>query len=352
MANYSSSRWDAFKYKLNQAMQAPEFRKAPSPTLTTLIGNTSFLVPVSEMERVLGVKQSDQDTVAIKIINKQSITVGSARAYNHSGSKNDSTSTNATFTTYTADYAYSLKEADRNIWTLAEIQAKQILSACIALHEDIESGLVTWLNTNKSQVVQSATPRSGSWDSSNYIFQVANAYASRWGQKVKGFMREQKYKGIYEILVDEFLFQEGEYLQQQGQGNSQNYSFQFNGQNENIMVSQDITVDSGYLGEGYMFPQGTVGILPWIPQLNRAGHGDAGLVGGYYGTMPDPFGTGLNIAVHERYEAADNDSTSGETQDVNVHVELSVDLAPIKALMSTANASPIFKFGVLSTGGA
>jgi|GEM_PF-1423209 len=350
MANYSTQRWDAFKYKLNAAMSAPEFRKSPSPTLETLLRNTDFLVPASEKERVLGLKQSDQDTVAIKILNKQSISVTNARAYDHSGSKNDGTTTDATFTTYTANFGYSIKESDRIIWSLAELQAKQILSAIIALHEDIESGLVTWSNTNKSQVVESLTPRSGTWDASNSKFNVAFADYNRWMQRVKGFMREQKYRGTYEMLADEVLYQEGEYLTQQGQGNSTNLQWQAS--NINGMVSQDITVADGSLGSGFIFPTGTVGILPWIPKLNRQGFGDAGMNGGFYTTLEDPFGTGLQFAIHERYAGADNDQTSGETQDVNVFVEISVDLAPVKALMSTANASPIFKFDVLSTGGA
>lgn len=345
MANYSTSRWDAFKYKLNAAMSAPEFRKNPSPTLQTLMGNTNFLVPASELERILGVKQSDQDTVAIKILNKQAISVTNARAAAHTGSKNDSTSVNATFTTYTANYGYSLKEGDRTIWELAEIQSKQIMSAIIALHEDIESGLVTWMNTNKSQVVQSLTPRSCGWDGTNFKALITNSDYTRWMQRVKGFMREQKYKGTYQAIIDEVLYQEGEYLVQQGQGNSTNLAWQ--AMDLNGYVSQNITVASGSTGSGFIFPFGTVGIIPWIPQLNRKGFGDAGLAQGFYTTLEDPFGTGLQFAVHERYVAADNESSSGETQDVNVYVEISVDLAPIKALMSTANASPIFLFDVL-----
>lgn len=347
MANYSTVRWDAFKFKLNEAMQAPEFRKNPSPTLQTLLANTNFLVPASEFEATLGLKQSDQDTVAVKILNKQSISVGNARAAAHTGNKNDGTSVNATFTTYAANFGYSLKEGDRTIFQQGDIVSKQLMSAIIALHEDIESGLATWMNTNKSQVVQSLTPRSGSWDATNYKFQIANSDQSRWMQKVKGFMREQKYKGIYEMIADEVLFQEGEYLIQQGQGNATNLAWQ--GVDLNARVSQDIVVDSGAIGAGYIFPQGTVGILPWIPKLNRrdGGYGDAGMAGGFYGMLPDPFGTGLMFAIHERHVAADNEDTSGETQDVNVFVEVSVDLAPLKAPMSTSNASPIFKFDVL-----
>jgi hypothetical protein len=345
MANYSTQRWDAFKYKLNAAMNMPEFRKSPAPTLQTLLGNTDFLVPASEMERVLGVKQSDQDTVKINILNKQSISVTNARAAAHTGSKNDGKTVTASFTTYTANYGYSIKEGDRTIWELAEIQAKQILSAIIALHEDIESGLVTWLNTNKSQVVQSLTPRSTGWDASNYKALVTNTDYTRWMQRIKGFMREQKYKGLYQAIVDEVLFQEGEFLTQQGQGNSTNLSWQ--AAELNGAVSQNLTVASGSVGSGFIFPFGTVGILPWIPKLNKTGFGDAGLAQGFYTTLSDPFGTGLQFAVHERYVAADNQSGSGETQDVNVFVEISVDLAPIVAPMSTSNASPIFMFDVL-----
>ena len=37
-----------------------------------------------------------------------------------------------------------------------------------------------------------------------------------------------------------------------------------------------------------------------------------------------------------------------ETQDINVQVEISIDLGPVDAPMSTANANPITKFGLLS----
>jgi hypothetical protein len=347
MANYSASRWDAFKYKLNAAMNAPEFRKSPSPTLSTLLRNTDFLIPASEMERTLGVKQSDQDTVKVNILNKQSISVTSARAAAHTGSKNDGTTVTATFTSYVANFGYSIKEADRTIWELAELQSKQLLSAIIALHSSIETGLVTWLNTNKSQIVQSTSPRSGGWDDTNDKFLVSYVDYNRWAQRVKGFMREQKYKGAYEMIADEILFQEGEWLVQQGQGNSTNLAWQM--QDLNAMVSQDITVATDSLGSGFIFPFGTVGILPWIPKLNKAGFGDAGQEGGFYTTVQDPFGTGLTFAVHERYAAADNNGTSGETQDIDVFVEVSVDLAPVKAPMSTATASPIFMFDVLDS---
>jgi hypothetical protein len=346
MANYADGRWAAFQYKVSEMMQLPEFKFKPSPALMKYVKNTDFLIPASEKERVMGVKESDQDTVEINFINKQTIATGSERAYNHTGSINDSTKVTAAFTTYAADFTYSIKGADRTIWQLADQVAKQIRSAAIALHASIETALLARMNTYKSQVVTSATPKSGTWDATNFILGIANGDANLWMQKVKGFMREQYYRGMpFDAVVDEYLYQLGEHLIQQGQGNSTNLGWQAQGLMAD--VTEELTTDAGYLGMGYIFPQGTIGILPWIPKLNRQNYGDPGKVGGLYTTIPDPLGSGLTFAVHEYYTGADNQNGAGETQDINVHVELSIDLAPVEDVMSTAKASPIFKFGLL-----
>jgi len=327
-------------------MQRPEFKHKPSPALMKYLKNTEFLIAASEKERVLGVKQSDQDTVELNFINKQTIATGSARAYNHTGSINDSTKIAATFATYTAGFTYSKKGADRTIWELSDQVAKQLRSAAIALHASIETALLARMNTYKSQVVTSATPKSGTWDAANHIFQVLNGDANLSMQKVKGFMREQYYRGTnFDVIADEYIYQLWEHLMQQGAGNSTNTAWQLNGLMPD--VTEELTTDAGYLGMGYVIPEGTIGILPWIPKMNRMNEGAAGQIGGLYTSIPDPLGSGLTFAVHEYYAGADNQNAAGETQDVNVHVELSIDLAPVEDVMSTANASPIFKFGLL-----
>lgn len=346
MANYADGRWSAFQYKVAEMMQRPEFKFKPSPALMKYRKNSEFLIPASEKERVLGVKQSDQDPVELNFINKQTIATGSARAYNHTGSINDSTKATVSFATYAADFTYSLKSADRTIWELADIVAKQIRSAAIALHASIETAAIARMNTYKSQVVTSATPQSGSWDAVNHIFQVANADKDLWMQKTKGFMREQYYRGMgFDAIVNEYLYQLGEHLVQQGQGNATNLGWQATGLMAD--VTEELANDNGYVGMGYIFPEGSIGVLDWIPKLNRQNYGDVGKIGGLYTSIPDPLGSGLVFAVHEYQEAADNQNAAGETQDINNHVELSVDLAFFEDAMSTANASPIYKFGLL-----
>lgn len=347
MANFADVVWNAAQYKLPEIMQKPEFKHKPSTTLMTLKKGASMLVPASERERVWNVKTSDSQTVEISTLNKQATSAVTARAASHSGNNNDGTKTTLSFVTRGRTFKYSLKQADKSVFQLAEMLAVQIRSAAIDLHSTLETYFLGLLNTNKTQVVTSATPKSGVWDGTNHIFQIANAYSTRPFQKIRGFMREQYYQGELDAIVEEFLMQEAEHLIQQGQGNATNTGWQFNGLG--LGVSEELTTDAGYLGMGYVFPTGTVGFVDWIPQLNRQNFGDTFQVGGKYRTMPDPLGSGLTFAVHEIAAGADNNATYGELQDVDVNYEITIDVAFLKAPMSTSNLSPIVKFGLLES---
>ena len=347
MANYADAALNSALYTMPDYMNRAEFKHKPSPVLMKYIQNTQFLIPATEMERALAVKNSDQQTVKVNTLNKQSITTAAARAAAHTGSKNDSRVQTVSFTTTASKFKYSIKSADRNIWNLAQIIQAQILSGSIAIHEAIETALLARLNTKKTQVVVSATPRSGSWDGTNYIFQVDNADEDYFIQKAKGFMREQYYKGVnYDAIVDEYLYQKYEVLANQGSANATNFGFQIAGVNPG--VTQELTLDSGYVGMGYIFPIGSVGVVPWIPEKNRSGWGSSGENGGLYTSIPDPLGSGLRFAIHQYQSGADNESNDGETQDVDVQVEMSIDYGPVEANSSTSNLSPIVKFGVLT----
>ena len=110
MASYADSVWNAAQYKLSEMMNMPEFKAKPSAALSVFMKNTNFLIPASERERMWNQKPSDQTAVTLKTLNKQAITTGSARAHNHTGSINDSSTTTASYTTYVAKFKYSIKQ--------------------------------------------------------------------------------------------------------------------------------------------------------------------------------------------------------------------------------------------------
>lgn len=346
MANYADSLWLAAQYKLDEMMQKPEFKHKPSAALSVFLKNTNMLIPASAREAAWNQKPSDQVPVTVKNLAKHTVALGSARAYNHAGAIGDSMTVTPNYTTYSRKFKYSVKQADRNVFGLAEMIAGEVRSAAIDLHAGIETALIANLNTNKSQVVVDANPQSGTWDGANFIFGVLNADKAQYFQYLKMFMNEQYYGGSFDVINNMRAMAQAMYLGQQGQGNATNLGWQIDGLN--MVASTELTNAAGYDWMSYIIPEGTIGILPWIPQLNRQGFGETFRVGGRYSTIADPLGSGLTFAVHEYAVGADNNNAAGETQDIDVEVEISIDLAPIIAPMSTANASPIFKAGQLS----
>jgi len=347
MADFSTALWGTAQYLTTELMQMPEYKSKPSAALSIYQQNTDFLIPTSQREAAWNQKESDQNTVKIYTVNKQSTTAATARAAAHTGNNGDSTATTVTYSTKAQKFKYSMKQADKHVFTIAEMLSKQFLSAVIDLHSAIETALIANLNTNKSQIVVSSTPVGGTWDGTNYVFEVLNGNIRSYFQKIKGFMRQQYYAPAYDVLNDEFATQLAEDIVQQGQGNASNEAWQMMGLDGK--TSQEISPGSGQDSIGYIIPKGTIGMLNWIPKMNRNGFGDTFKVGGSYRQVPDPLGSGLMLAVHEYATAADTDGEYGETQDIDIQVEISVDIAPVIAPMSTSNASPIFKTALLST---
>lgn len=346
MANYADSLWLAAQYKLDEMMQKPEFKHKPSAALSVFLKNTNMLIPASAREAAWNQKPSDQVPVTVKNLAKHTVALGAARAYNHTGAIGDSMTVTPTYTTYSRKFKYSVKQADRNVFALAEMIAAEVRSAAIDLHAGIETALMANLNTNKSQVVADLNPQSGTWDAANFLFGVLNADKAQYFQYLKMFMGEQYYGGSFDVINNMRAMAQAMYLGQQGQGNATNLGWQIDGLN--MVASTELANAAGYDWMSYIIPEGTIGILAWIPTLNRQGFGETFRVGGRYSTIADPLGSGLTFAVHEYAVGADNQADAGETQDIDVEVEISIDLAPIIAPMSTANASPIFKAGQLS----
>lgn len=345
MANYADSVWNAAQYKLGEMMNKPEFKHKPSAALSVFMKNTNFLIPASERERLWNQKTTDAQTVSTYNLEKQTVALGSARAAAHTGAVGDSGKVDMSYTTYSRTFKYSLKRGDGNVFDTAELVAAQLRSASIDLHSGIETALMSYLNTNKTQVVTSLTPQSGAWDATNFLFGVLNGDSDQYFQYLKTFMGEQYYGGAFDVINNVRAMANAMFLGQQGQGNATNLGWQIDGMN--MVASTELANAVGYDQMSYILPEGAVGILPWIPQLNRTGFGDTFQNGGSYRSIADPLGSGLTFAVHEYAAGADNDSAGSATQDVDVQVEISIDLAPAKAPMSTSNLTPIVKAGLL-----
>jgi len=202
------------------------------------------------------------------------------------------------------------------------------------------------LETYKSQVNAASGEYTslGAWDGTEYAWQVPNGSLNYFFQYIGTIMKVNKYHGMVDLVCDPVSYSIAKQLLAQGSSNATNTSFQFDGMT--IMMSTDLTNDDGVTGTVYAIPKGTVAMVDWIPAANRRG----AITNNYkYSTIGDVSGMGLTLALFEAQEGTDSNTTGAEVQDVNYLYESSVDYSFVKALLSTSNEYPIFKFQLLNT---
>ncbi|MFA6619307.1 MAG: hypothetical protein WCT23_09600 [Candidatus Neomarinimicrobiota bacterium] len=335
MANYAASLKQKAQLRLNEMMQMPEFRYKSNPALMLALKNSGITLPA--YNDYLNGKSSDQRDVETLMIIRSSEDLGTARAYNHTGSLGDSAATALTWNTFTRTFKYTLKQEDRNQFNATEIFAKQLYNAFIDINNGIGTAAQAFLSTNKNQVSVSS-PKGATWDATAQAYVIDAVDQERYIQKIKSIMRQDYFNGMYDVIADSLKYQDLEHYAAQGSGNETNYGYQYSGLN--IAESTEMDVPDGYNGGAYIMPVGTFAALPWIPKKNIEGWGSYNDSIGGYGTVVDPI-SGLTMAYHQYASGADNDTSGSETQDVDFQCEVSIDLGFTTAPINVTNKSVI-----------
>jgi hypothetical protein len=227
----------------------------------------------------------------------------------------------------------------------------QIMQVQRNLRERIGKYILQQVHTNRSQNYV-GTPRNGTWNGTNYAFEIDDNDKNRFWYDAASLMRQQKYYDRLVAIADPLTMKLADFLGAQGQGNAQNLSYQFkdfvpNGIMEHALLGD--TVSSEYAnGTALIMPEYAFSVIPWIPLINRIGSGDYESYNGGWGTVPDATGLGLTYAVHGWAQRADGSSNGSVVQDLKMELELSVDIAFVTDFHSTSGESSIFEFGVVN----
>ena len=333
MSNFSPTNLAKAQALLQKKFSSPEGRMKPSPVVSMGLSNSNLLIPGHEQLRT-----REDRTVEANILKRTSRATTSSRTHNHSGSRGDSFVLALSWATFVDKFSISLKQLDNNVFGFEAVLAQQLENAMKNIIESIETYIVTLLQSERTQI-NSATAQ-GSFNATNYAFEISKA--TQFYQIIKAMMRKNNYQGAYDVITNANAFINAEYQASQGAGNNQNTNFQFQGLN--IVESNDLT-DSNYAATdvALVMPVGSFGILPWIPKQNRNGYGDYNSYTGGYGSMRDPFGLGLDFAVHGYAQRADASASNGDTQDLLLDFELSVDIAAPISPLSTATETVVFE---------
>lgn len=335
MANFSPSNLVKAQAILKKIMTEAEMRSKTSAALMLGLKNNDALIPSHKLLRT-----REDRTVEVNILKRISRDTVAARTANHTGNRGDSFIITPTWSTYADTFSISIKQMDNNVFDFNQALAANIKNCVINIHEDIETAMIDYLMAQRTQV--NAATKGGTFNTTTDAFEISADDRDRFYQRLKSMFRLNKYKGSFDVIADTLLYDEAEYLANQGNGNSVNSSFQFGKLNlvESIEL-EDATYPAGVV---LAMPEGNFGVLPWIPKQNREGWGDGELNEvGKFMSMPDPMGSGMDFALSVYAQRADTSASNGNTQDVVLQFEISVDVAPILAPLSETDASVVYE---------
>jgi hypothetical protein len=288
--------------------------------------------------------KSDLQTKQVDYLRRTTATVGSSRAASLTGSMGDSTRDTLTWVTYTREFTIS-DDNMRNNTQAFRMLSTQMRNARLDIGAEIESDAVTKLEAFKNTV--QGNRDLGTWDSTNYVSEIANANKNDYYNYMATEMRTLDYNGplqeIHTYNLNALINQQTA----QGQANSANLQFQY--PDFQFYTSNSVTNLSDYFGTSYVCEQGSLGLIDWIPGKNREGlpgHNNFDFT-----QMPDPFGIfdRMALAIEKKVQdsSAAGANIGGNTQDAVWLYEVSIDVAFFIPTITTQKL--VNKYGLLSS---
>lgn len=332
MANFSPSNLLTAQALLADRFKSAESRLKLSPVLSLGLGNQDILIP-----NHLELRKRADRAVEAYVLKRSKRATTSTKTHNHTGNRGDSFAMPLSWSRFTDVFSISMEQLENNMFEFNQVLAQQLQNAMQNVLVDAEEAAVASLFANRTQI--NAATAGGTFNATDDVFEITEQ--TRFYQIVQSMMRANDYRGVYDVITNQNAFINAQYAAAQGGGNSANLSFQF--QNLNIAESNDLA-HAGYTEDiALVMPQGSFACLPWIDQKNRSGYGDYMSYNGGKGSMRDPFGLGIDFAIHGYSQRADASASNGTTQDLVMEFEISIDMAfPISPL-SASTESVVFE---------
>jgi hypothetical protein len=321
MANFDVSNLLTAQTMVADKYKAPEMRMKPAPAFSLLTGNDNFLI-----SEAATLKTRDDRPIEAHLLSRTKRASGSTRVYNHTGTIDDSQKVTLTWTTKSDKFTISLKLLDKSLFDFNTVLANKFEQACMNILEDKETEAIAYLRAQRA--TQQPTLKGATFNTPNAAVEVAGSEDKKFFQRLRSIFRQNLFSGSLDVIADSNMSVMEEFLAAQGAANATNYGYQFKGLN----VAESIELDDPNYPAGTVIamPQGSVATLNWIPGTNRKGWGDYNQYNGGYGTFQF---MGYQFAVHGYAQRADTSATNGNSQDVTMEFEVSLD--------SSYNKSPL-----------
>jgi len=281
----------------------------------------------------------------IDYVRRDSDTVNSSRSASLTGAYGTSTRSTLAFVTYAREFSISDDQARANTLGAVKLMAAQLKNARLDIAAEIESDAVAKLEAYVNTVQGSRSE--GTWDSTNYVMEIALTNKDQYFNYVSTGMRTLDYNGQLQSIHTPFANSAINYQMAQGVGNATNMQYQY--PDFDMYTSSSVTNLSDYLWTSYAVEVGSLGLVDWVPAKNRAGR-TQGLWD--FSVIPDPMGihdSGLALAAYETVvdNSSGGNNVGGNTQDATTIYELSIDVAFFIPTITTQKL--VNKYGLLSS---
>jgi hypothetical protein len=341
MAEYSNTVLLAAIAELSDT--ANKDLRAPLYGATNLFAKHKKDVIVNYDDFNLIQNKSDLQTKQIDYLRRHTESVASARTHSLTLALGDSTRDSLTFVTYARQFGISDGTIRNNRIAAQRFMVNEIRNARLDIGASIETAAVAKLEAGKNTYTKATTGKNlGTWDSTNYVLEVAVASKDDYWNLIGTDMRTLDFTPIFQTVHSHYAGAMINRQIAQGAGNTANLEFQFPDWDMNF--SGSVSNLSDYLTTGYAVPERTVALVDWIPGKNRVGMVSHGAWD--FTAMPDPFGVFDRMAIACQKVVADG-STYGGAQDAQWLYEVSVDVAFYIPTVTTIGL--VQKYGLLSS---
>lgn len=359
MSIYNPSILVDAQVKFQQGMMAGEWRLPDTAVLSTM-ANGEMTNPALAVIRRL----ESQTPKAYLPIRKASSN-GTVRAHNHTGNSGDSKEVDVSWQTYTETFGINLDRGLNNVFSFQEQYNADLRSCILNLLERHEVNVLTKLKAEYTQINKGRI-LGGTFNPTSYQMLVDPAKKDYFFQGIKTSMANNLYRNDIMVIADSLAYQQYLFQTAQGTGNATNMAPMLNG----LRVSNTTyEIDGDLEGSAIAFSMGQCGIVPWIPIKNRkpldpdaAMNSVIGSFGSIQVPVYDNMGNvvyNLDFAISAYSARADKSLAGGSTQDTQMEIEVSLDVAFVQAPLSAARATGdwtgktdtvIYGFGIGTSG--
>lgn len=347
MANYATAVLAKGQAVVTAKNQAPEQRRKVPTVFELAIKNQEYSIPNAQELRV-----SPLRPVEVNYFTNVAPGVGTAKAYNHSGTYGDSGKVELVYATHVETFSIPRKLAFNSILQYQEIFNNLYGMKWKNLRDRHDNSALAFLIANRMQLdattvnAQIASANPGTYNGTEFALEVSQADKALFMQRVVSYLAARNFNGDLDVISDLQLAAAFNYVAQQGGGNFSNLAYQLE---STTIATTNAVIDANYnLGAVLALPKGLFSGLNWNEGLNKKGvNEDTGGPVGTLGTAQDPYGSGAiaDLSMYTQRADTSSNGTGGSTQDIVDQWELALTIGYALPPLSTANDSVVHLVG-------